>query len=405
MIIEFDEFSRARSAADGQQVLRYLISNIELKEGEQDGLTDEEFLSLCYCKRFCKYVSWDTIAGCIIGGAIGDALGLPVEFFADYQIFKQYGEQGITQLQLYGGVAHISDDTQMTLFTADGMLAAGEKCKNPTAEQYVQSIYESYLNWLYTQDHGAELPDGVRRSVLLDVQELHHQRAPGITCLNALRGGTYGTLDVKVNDSKGCGGIMRIAPIAMYLAQQQGYKTEDVALLAARAAAITHTHELGYIPAAYLAAVLVCIVRGDGVLKACREAERIVIQLFPNAKGTSVCLNLVNKAIKLACDDAEMDDLEAIRMLGEGWVAEETLAIAAYCALKYTENFERAMIAAVNHSGDSDSTGAVTGNILGAYWGLKRLPQHMVEPIELKNLMIETAKKMQINQLSTEVGK
>lgn len=86
-----------------------------------------------------------------------------------------------------------------------------------------------------------------------------------------------------------------------------------------------------------------------------------------------------------------MDDLDAIQQLGEGWVAEETLAIAVYCSLKYSDDFDKALIASVNHSGDSDSTGAVTGNILGAYLGLQGIPQKYLDNLELKEVILELA--------------
>ena len=97
----------------------------------------------------------------------------------------------------------------------------------------------------------------------------------------------------------------------------------------------------------------------------------------------------MNKAVRLA--ETEIDNLKAIHSLGEGWVAEETLAIAVYCAIKYSENFEKAIITSVNHSGDSDSTGAVTGNILGAYLGFERIPKRFVDKLELKDIIIELA--------------
>lgn len=83
--------------------------------------------------------------------------------------------------------------------------------------------------------------------------------------------------------------------------------------------------------------------------------------------------------------------MEAIREIGQGWVAEETLAIAIYCSLKYSDDFDKAIIASVNHSGDSDSTGAVTGNILGAYLGLKSIPQKYLDNLELKDVILEIA--------------
>ena len=87
----------------------------------------------------------------------------------------------------------------------------------------------------------------------------------------------------------------------------------------------------------------------------------------------------------------DIDDKEAIRQLGEGWVAEETLAIAVYCALKYSDDFEQAVIAAVNHSGDSDSTGAVAGNILGASLGVSGIPDKFKDNLELKDVIIKMA--------------
>lgn len=97
----------------------------------------------------------------------------------------------------------------------------------------------------------------------------------------------------------------------------------------------------------------------------------------------------MNKAVKLA--GKNINDLDAIYELGEGWVAEETLAIAVYCALKYENDFEKAIITSVNHNGDSDSTGAVTGNIIGAYLGMNAIPEKFLTNLELKDVISEIA--------------
>ena len=94
----------------------------------------------------------------------------------------------------------------------------------------------------------------------------------------------------------------------------------------------------------------------------------------------------------LARDAAEDD--AALRALGEGWVAEETLAVALYCALRYEDDFDRALIAAVNHSGDSDSTGAVTGNLVGARLGLAGIPAKYRERLELREVILELAEDL-----------
>ena len=101
---------------------------------------------------------------------------------------------------------------------------------------------------------------------------------------------------------------------------------------------------------------------------------------------------LMKKAVALV--ESDIPDLEAIHQLGEGWVAEEALAIAVYCALKYADNFDAALIASVNHNGDSDSTGAITGNILGAYLGYDKIPCKYTENLELLDVMERIAGEM-----------
>jgi len=81
----------------------------------------------------------------------------------------------------------------------------------------------------------------------------------------------------------------------------------------------------------------------------------------------------------------------AIEKIGQGWVAEETLAIAVYCTYKYIDDFEKAVIAAVNHAGDSDSTGAVTGNLVGAAVGYDAIPTHFKENLELHGVILHIA--------------
>lgn len=74
-------------------------------------------------RRKKKYSTiYDKIKGCVFGGALGDALGYPVEFLSYEEIEEQYGKNGIQELELTGDRAVFSDDTQMTLFTIEGML-------------------------------------------------------------------------------------------------------------------------------------------------------------------------------------------------------------------------------------------------------------------------------------------
>ncbi|WP_308232318.1 ADP-ribosylglycohydrolase family protein [Prevotella sp.] len=349
----------------------------------------------------------DKIRGSLIGGAVGDALGYPVEFINSYMgIQKRYGENGITRLDTTqwwlpdeenSGKAWISDDTQMTLFTACGLLNAKAQ---GTAPKY--AICEAYFEWYYTQ---IGKRSGRHKDCWIgDVPELNNRRAPGQTCITALQDILRGK--DPYNNSKGCGGIMRTAPVALYGAvwrdTPEGEPLEgrissimDVDMLAADAAEITHQHPLGWLSSALEAHVIYRILQKDcptvDDFKAyLSEGYDTLLSLYPNEGASFSQLRaLTDKALGLV--DSPASDVDNIEAIGEGWVAEETLAIAVYCAVKYFDNFEKAIVASVNHKGDSDSTGAVTGNILGAVVGYDAIPEFFKTDLELHDIILHVA--------------
>ena len=194
-----------------------------------------------------------------------------------------------------------------------------------------------------------------------------------ISCMSALASAVDGSTAHPINHSKGCGGVMRVAPIGLYFAEKRiPMRASDV--IGAEAAAITHGHELGWLPAAALVHIIRHLVEHDGnIFLAVQDAITTLPQVFPAAAKMDELLSLLQKAVDLSRQ--ELDDLDAVRQLGRGWVGEEALAIAVYCALRHPDSFEDAIIAAVNHSGDSDSTGAIAGNIMGAALGFQAIPE------------------------------
>lgn len=322
----------------------------------------------------------DKYRGCLIGGAVGDALGYAVEFDDGDSIVDMYGEPGITEYELVDGIAQISDDTQMTLFTASGLLMG---------EPLMKNISLCYRDWLLTQFGQYPLKNENTVSSLMDVEELYSSRAPGGTCIYSIREGANGTIEEPLNDSKGCGGVMRVAPIGLFF-DSKNMDIREIDKIGADAAALTHGHPLGWLPAAALVHIIARIVHDDfSVLEAVVDMKTSIKEQFGHFEDTEYMIQLVDKAIVLAGQAG--DDKESIWKLGEGWVAEETLAIAIYCILKYQDDFEAAMIAAVNHDGDSDSTGAVAGNILGAALGMVKIPDKFIENLELKDILIKMA--------------
>lgn len=355
----------------------------------------------------------DCIRGCLMAGAAGDALGYVVEFMSRESILARYGDKGITKFDITPeGKALVSDDTQMTLFTANGMLMGITRGDmrgiGGAPEDYVDG---AYLDWYYTQTGKKReiLIDDWHYTWLRDLPELAHRRAPGNTCLAACEAMYYG-MEVK-NNSKGCGGIMRVAPLALlsagYIARgERFYSVDEMDKAGAETARVTHKHPLGFLPAAMLTHLLYKLVPMS--VEAVREEfEQLVedtIEALDNIyKGEfeedkRYLADLTRKAVALAGNGRS--DADNIRSLGEGWTGEEAWGIALYCAMRHADSVEDAIMAAVNHDGDSDSTGSICGNIMGAIHGYEAIkrqrlfcPQgkELEQTLELSNIILTLA--------------
>ncbi len=341
--------------------------------------------------------------GCLLGGAIGDALGYPVEFVRSATAIRaRYGDLADVPLG-YAGDSHVSDDTQMTLFTAEGMLAAFRRGRARGIANVPGMVALAYLRWLDTQrypapalaDSAPEWPPPlgslVRAGRLRSDPRLYARRAPGNTCLSALESvpvqWSSGRFLAR-NDSKGCGGVMRVAPVGLL-----AFFRHDAFVLGAECAAITHGHPSGYLSAGYFASLVFDLVRDVPLPVALENADAILRHppthpylRFSDSDELVACLS---KAREVAFSDAL--DASEIESLGGGWVGEEALAIAVACALP-VENPEPAIVAralarAVTHAGDSDSTGSVAGNLLGARFGLHAFRADWARDVELADVL------------------
>lgn len=326
--------------------------------------------------------------GCVLGGAIGDALGYPIEFDDIKDIKARFGINGIQAF--IQKCAEISDDTQMTLFTINGLLIGETRKKMRGISGSMESyIYKAYLDWLWTQMKSVcahlEL-DHLPVTWLSNCKELWASREPGTTCIHALGSGAYGTLNQPINDSKGCGGLMRVAPIGLYYARIQ---IDQAGEIAARAAALTHGHELSSISSYMFADCIYHIIMNehDSLSSLIQKSLQRVCARFHDSAFIVTFKMVIEKAIYLS--KTNIEDIKCISQLGEGWIAEEALAIAIYCSLRYDHDFLKAIKAAVNHSGDSDSTGSIAGNIIGAYLGAQTIPKAMIQNLELHELIMD----------------
>lgn len=283
----------------------------------------------------------------LIGGATGDALGADIEFQSLRDIRARFPD-GLNELPPHDGqVGTITDDTQMTLFTAEGLIRARIRGMEKGICHPPSVVHHALLRWLVTQgdDSRRELCD---RGLIADPR-LHARRAPGLTCLSSLAAsGRFG--DVARNDSKGCGTIMRVAPVA-FLAPRGAVRETAI-----ETSALTHGHPTGKVAAAAWAEMLVDVMAGAGLEQAARNIAARYADLPDSAETIA--------AIEAALAAPRDSRAETVETLGGGWVAEEALAIALYACLA-AEHYEDGLRIAVTHGGDSDSTGAVAGAMLG----------------------------------------
>lgn len=331
-----------------------------------------------------EYVN-DQFRGCLIGGAIGDALGAPVEFLSMAQIRSQFGPNGVTEFAAaFGTVGAITDDTQMTLFTAEAMIRASVRARSKGVSSAVDVAQHAYFRWLHTQGDpwssashrfGGDRPDGW----LANDRRLYVQRAPGMTCLSALRAGGLGTIDKPTNDSKGCGGVMRVAPVGLIFDDPRfAFET------GCKVAALTHGHRTGWLAAGTFAAIIAYLIAGNDLDDAVGKAKQL-LKTWPGHEETSRALDLAEKTASKST--LQPEDLERI---GGGWVAEEALAIAVCCALSVADE-STAILRAVNHSGDSDSTGSICGNIVGTVHGFDALPSAWCGGVQMSDTILRLA--------------
>jgi ADP-ribosylglycohydrolase len=342
-------------------------------------------------KRQIRRTVQGRFVGCLLGGAVGDALGAPVEFMKRTEIVRRFGHKGITQYApAYGGAGTITDDTQMTMFTAEGLIRAWVRGCLKGNTTYSGVTANAYLRWLQTQGERptCDIDFGTNETGwLFQQRELHSRRAPGNTCLAALRA-MRSLGDPAQNDSKGCGGVMRVAPVGLFAWRlRQHQSPRDTFRLATELAALTHGHQTGALTGGVLAVLILALTDGATLLEALAEAKAI-LRSEPRHEET---LRAIEMAEILAVSGQPHES--AISQLGQGWVAEEALAISIYCAL-VARNFKHGVILSVNHDGDSDSTGSITGNLLGAMHGVKAIPTEWLEPLELRAVITTLAEDL-----------
>ncbi len=272
----------------------------------------------------------------LMGLALGDAFGWPVEFLSLEQITAQYGLAGIQEPP---DPALYTDDTQMTVALAEALVEAG----GTDIERLMLAVGRRFVEWLHNPDNN---------------------RAPGNTCLAGMRNFERGIpwRQSGLAHSKGCGSAMRVAAVGYYYQHDLDRLQE-----AARASGlITHGHPAAV--AASIGAAYLVKLALDG-----EPPDVYLSRLF--ALTTGISEDHDNALRRLGQVLGWGDEVAAMRHIGQGWVGEEAVALALYCVLRYPDDYVAAMRRAANSDGDSDSIACIAGGILGARLGLEAIPE------------------------------
>ncbi len=278
------------------------------------------------------------LLGMLYGGALGDALGCPIEFSSLKSIQAAYGEKGLTELLVD---SPWTDDTQMAIAVIKGV------CPDPLGDldTIMTNIVKEFINWLDNP--------GI---------------APGNTCLKGVRalaqGRHWSTSGILM--SKGCGSVMR-SPALGFIYQNNSDKLTQIARSQGIA---THGHPAAII--ASVAAPYTVKLILDGI-----PEEKILPRVDNMFRGHNQdfdkCLERIN-ALRFGSN--EIDEMSS---LGRGWVGDEAYVMSLYAFLRHPEDVKKCLRLAVNHSGDSDSIGCIAGNFIGVKKGFGHLPKEWLK--------------------------
>lgn len=313
----------------------------------------------------------ERVTASLVAGALGDAVGYLVEFDSLEGIRHRFGAAGLRVAGIDDDVLVASDDTQMTLFTLEA-LAAARAAGATSADAVEAHLVDGYLDWYGTQRQVERRPAGR----LASDPRLCRTRAPGNTCLSSLAagGGRWARhRDHPVNLSKGCGTVMRTAPAGWF----EDWAPDAAFALGLRASAITHGHPTAVLAGAAMAAITRAILGGAPVV----AAAQVALVLLRRAPDHAETVAAIEAALALAANAAAPTPA-AVATLGEGWVADEALAIGLFAAIRGATLVDALEIAA-NHAGDSDSTASIAGQLRGAADGVHALPYDVVRRIDL----------------------
>ncbi|MET9406923.1 ADP-ribosylglycohydrolase family protein [Streptomyces sp. NPDC002935] len=312
------------------------------------------------------------VRGTLLGAALGDALGAPIDGLSLEEIRAAYGAEGLLDLApahgRRGAVTHL---TQLALFSVDGLIRAQVR-RDTGAWHPPSDVHRAYRRWAATQtDWG---PDERRKDDgwLAREEWLYARRDPSRANLLGLADEIMGTLDAPKNPGEpGPEAAARSAPFGLLV----GWEPQLVMQLAVECAAQTHGHPAAYLTAGAYAVIVHALARGENLDAAVQQTLALLVTRPGHQPVTDALQHALGAVRQGMPSPGRVEELA-----GDG-TAEGLLAVAVYCVL-VGEDVRHGLCLAVNHGGPSAVAGTLTGGLLGALHGETALPPAWLAELE-----------------------
>lgn len=324
--------------------------------------------------------------GCLLGLAVGDAMGYTVDKKNWDEICEDYGPHGLLGYDLVNGNADITSYTQLPAFVCNGLLLGAMR---GNADKYSRYMALGLREWAKSQQFRGTTEKTF--CWLAQVPSMRRRHCMDTRMLDALNREVLGTPEAPVFQSVFPGALT--AAIAVGLCYESARLTsEQIGRLGAEVVAFTHGDPDAFLSGAFLAHSISGILQNPEqplvkiFLSAASTVENQFGEIYPQITDVTA---KIHKAIALT-RDPELTPLASMTLLS-CTTSSECISGAVYASLIHMANFDEAMIVAVNHSGRSAAVGAITGALLGARLGVEALPEFYLESLEPSDILIELA--------------
>ena len=327
-------------------------------------------------KRLCNY------RGCLLGMAIGDAMGHTVDDKTWDEIQALYGPNGLLGYDLQDSeFAQVSSYTQTAAFLCNGFLLAVSRGKT----DYLRFSKVALKEWARSQQFYRDPEESY--CWVAKLPQFRRRNCRDARMLDTFRMEWWGTMDTPRNGNNAPGAITAAVATAMFYNEKR-LTPQQVGILAGEMIALTHGDPETFLSGVVLAYALTGILQEPNVplmdqfLQAIAVMDGQFRSRFFQAEELAMQLR---RAIALA-KSGTVTPQEGMEQL-ECMDAASCLSGAIFACLMYPNDFDSAIVTAVNHSGMSAATGAIVGAILGAKLSEASLPEFYLESLECTEVL------------------